>query len=324
MMRASEEQELHEIRKTIIVAIASDEPLMNRLVLKGGNALDIVHRLSERSSLDIDFSMSGDFADAEDLRATSDRLFSALRDRFDSLGFVVFDEKLESRPKTRGPTILTIWGGYYAAFKLLKKEKYRELGGMPGFPVEQSVLDKMRREAHIAGPGFLRIFEIEISKFEYTEGRVLIDVDNYACYVYTPAMIAAEKLRAICQQLPSYKLRANAAPRPRDFYDIHAIATRAGCDLASAEHHELVRQMFAAKQVPLPLIREIDSDTVRRFHEQQWPSVVNAVRGGPAHEFDFYFRFVTEESRRLFVSLGVQVSSVDQAGRIEDSPDWIV
>jgi hypothetical protein len=307
----AEEQELLAIRKTIIVAIASDESLMERLILKGGNALDIVHRLSERSSLDVDFSMSGDFRDAEDLRETSERLFAALRDRFDSIGYVVFDEKLEPRPRPR-PTGLafTAWGGYNATFKLLTKEQYRDLGGMPGTAPSGSVLEHMRRQAQVAGPNFVRKFEIEISKFEYTEGRVPMEVDSYTCYVYTPAMIAAEKLRAICQQLREYTRRANPAPRPRDFFDIHTIATKAGCDLAAEEHHDLIRQMFAAKEVPLELIARVGEDDVRAFHAQQWQSVVDSVRGGPPKPFDFYFDFVAGEAARLLSALNLPPSAV--------------
>jgi predicted nucleotidyltransferase component of viral defense system len=61
------------VRKTIIVAIASDDVLMERLVLKGGNALDIVYRLGERASLDVDFSMSDDFASKEEGSLTEKR-----------------------------------------------------------------------------------------------------------------------------------------------------------------------------------------------------------------------------------------------------------
>jgi len=45
-----------DIRRTAIIAMFSDDVLMEQLVLKGGNALDLVHGLTALGSLDIDFS----------------------------------------------------------------------------------------------------------------------------------------------------------------------------------------------------------------------------------------------------------------------------
>lgn len=302
-IKAYAEDELLEIRKTIIIAIASDEELVSRLVLKGGNALDIVHQLGVRSSLDVDFSMAEDFEDRNELEEVKHRLFRALRDRFDSIGYVVFDEKLEERPRNQGGPNLVIWGGYNALFKLIPKNLYKDLGGTPGTSPTGSVLDNMRRQAQVTGPNFERVFVIEISKFEYTEGRVLASVDDYDCYVYTPAMISAEKFRAICQQSSLYTKRKNPAPRPRDFYDIHTIATLAGCDIADPVHHALVQNMFAVKEVPLSFLSGIGAPESRDFHAQQWESVVNAVRGGVSEPFDYYFDFVAGEAERLFDAL---------------------
>jgi len=63
----SEQSKLERIRRLVITAMFADDVLMNRLVLKGGNALDIIHKLGTRTSLDIDLSMPGDF-DPEDLQ----------------------------------------------------------------------------------------------------------------------------------------------------------------------------------------------------------------------------------------------------------------
>lgn len=314
----ADEQQLLAIRKTIIVAIASDDVLMERLTLKGGNALDIVYRLGERSSLDVDFSMAHSFEGIDDMAEMRTRLFRALRDRFDSLkptGYVVFDEKLEQRPRTqpgqKPEAGLTLWGGYNATFKLIAKDvdvavrkrvEQRIKKKFDRAPTDAELLRARQAEAQVTGSGSERVFYIEISKFEYTEGRVLRTVEDYDCYVYTPAMIAAEKLRAVCQQLPAYELRKHPAPRPRDFYDIHTIATRAGCDLAAPDHRALVVQMFAAKHVPLRLLGQLDADDVRAFHAQEWPAVQNAVRG-TTRPFDFYLDFVVATARRLLTEL---------------------
>lgn len=294
----SPDSELLRIRETIIVAVASDEALVERLVLKGGNALDIVHKLGERSSLDLDFSMQGDFESASEVSDTEQRLFRALGDRFDALGFLVFDERFESRPRgDGGPGV--VWGGYSAQFKLITRRRFIELGGVIGVEPEARLLEAMQREAHVTGVGSQRSFVIEISKFEHTEGKQLVEVGGFDCYVYTPAMIAVEKLRAICQQSPLYAQRKHPTPRPRDFFDIHTIAVRASCDIAAREHRSLVNAMFSAKQVPLELIEDIGAPERRDFHAQQWRSVADSVRGGPAHDFDFYYDFVVSECRRL-------------------------
>jgi hypothetical protein len=299
---SSDEYELLRIRETIIAAVASDEALMERLVLKGGNALDIVYKLSERSSLDLDFSMNGDFESQEEIDETKRRLFVALRDRFDAIGYVVFDERFEVRPKGRGgPGV--VWGGYNALFKLITRKRFLELGGIVGAAPSDKVLSAMQRESQVTGAGSQRTFTIEISKLEHVEGKQVVEVAGFDCYVYTPAMIAAEKLRAICQQSPHYTLRRNPAPRPRDFFDIHTIAKRAGCDIAAPEHHDLVRAMFVAKDVDLELIRDIGAPGRREFHAQQWPAVVDAIRGGAPESFDYYYHFVVTEGLRLLYAL---------------------
>ncbi len=48
-------------------------------------------------------------------------------------------------------------------------------------------------------------FTIDISKFEFTEGKRPRDIEGAVVFIYSPEMLAIEKLRALCQQLPSYK-----------------------------------------------------------------------------------------------------------------------
>ena len=91
-----------EIRKRTIIALFSDDQLTDQLVLKGGNALRLIHRVSPRTSLDLDFSLQTDFPDFEESRQ---RIFRVLKDRFDSSGYVVFDESLEPKPRIRGTDI---------------------------------------------------------------------------------------------------------------------------------------------------------------------------------------------------------------------------
>jgi hypothetical protein len=275
--------DLSAIRRLIITAVCSDDMLLDMLVLKGGNALNLIHRIGDRTSLDIDFSMSGDFTD---LKEAGQRLTRALTDRFDAYGYVVFDCTLVQMPSE--PPSHPRWGGYRAEFKLIEKAKFQEVGGD---------LEGMRRQSLSVGdPRASRRFRIEISKYEYCEGKESVEVEDSLCYVYTPAMIAAEKLRAICQQMPMYPFVTFKVARARDFYDIYAIVTARALNMTSPEHIDLIRHMFEAKEVPLSFLRNIPE--TRAFHAQDWPAVRDTL-GEEDRGFDFYFDFVVALVQRL-------------------------
>ena len=106
----------------------------------------------------------------------------------------------------------------------------------------------MQREALAVGPNQKRTLKVDISKNEYVEGKIDQDLDYVTIRVYTPAMVAAEKLRALCQQMPEYVLKGNHRARARDFYDIFLAVTAAGVDLQSAESQRLIAEMFAVKR----------------------------------------------------------------------------
>jgi predicted nucleotidyltransferase component of viral defense system len=274
-----------EIRRLTITALFSDDVLFDQLVLKGGNAITLVHGLGNRASFDLDFSLTTDFPDLDDARRRS---LSALERRFASADYVVFDHKLVPKPALRGPDERPWWGGYELSFKIISSTAHRRLSSRPS---------KMPIEAQPVGPNQERTLRVDISKNEFTEGRIELDLDHYTIRVYTPAMVAAEKLRAICQQMPEYTLRAHARARARDFYDIHLAVSRAGVDLGTLASAELVRAMFDAKQVPIALLGTIA--TQREFHRPDWPDVVSAVGPGELKDFDFYFDFVVDEVSRL-------------------------
>ena len=266
----------------------SDDLLMERLVLKGGNALDLVHGLTGRGSLDIDFSIEGDFEDPDDVKT---RCFRALRDRFDSAGLLVFDEKFGPRPGTPRAGQDDRWGGYRIEFKLIAKDTAARLG---------ENLEARQRNAQVVGFAQEKVFAIEISKYEFCAPKVKREFDDYTIYVYPPELIAAEKLRAICQQMPEYLPVRNKRARARDFYDVHTVVTCTGLDMASPEYHELVLAAFEAKAVPLRLLGQIAEH--REFHRPDWPAVLQALTEDArrsVREFDFYFGFVLAEVEKL-------------------------
>ena len=156
----------------------------------------------------------------------------------------------------------------------------------------------MQARSATVSPGQQRIFRIEISKHEYCEPKAEHEFDGYTIYAYTPVMIAIEKLRAICQQMPEYPLISTSMKRARarDFYDIWAILTETGLDLGTPGHLALTEHIFAAKNVPLELIPRIPEH--RDFHHPDWPRV-QATVSGPLESFDFYFDAVVRASGAL-------------------------
>ena len=109
-------------------------------------------------------------------------------------------------------------------------------------------------------------------------------------------MIAIEKLRAVCQQMPEYPHRGQRAARARDFFDIYRVVTEFRIDLAGEDNLELARRIFAAKEVPLRLLDKIGGQ--REFHRPDWDAVKASVTGR-LEEFDFYFDFVLTAATRL-------------------------
>jgi hypothetical protein len=275
---------INEIRKLVIIAMFTDDALFGRLVLKGGNAISLVYGYGNRGSLDVDFSMEEEFPDFED---AGRRILTALQDRFGAAGYIVFDYRFGPKPAENKPGWPRSWGGYKAEFKIIEKVKFDELGGD---------IESIRRNASVVGPEQMRTFVIDISKFEYCQPKSEKELDSYTIYTYTPAMLAIEKVRAICQQMPEYGLRNRKTPRARDFYDIWLLISSGAVKFGGAANAELAANIFAAKDVPLALIDNIEQ--FREFHRPDWPAVVDSVIG-KLESYDFYFDFVVVESRKL-------------------------
>jgi len=200
---------------------------------------------------------------------------------------VVFDEKFEPRPSTQADAEMAAWGGYRLAFKLVELERYNSLSGD---------IEAIRREAIEIGPAHLRTFTVDFSKFEYCGEKQAAELDDYTIYVYSPAMLAIEKLRAICQQMAEYPARRTQQRRARDFYDIHQLVVEAGVNVSSVENVELMTRIFAAKRVPLALLPRL-RDT-REFHRPDWLAVEQTVKGA-LKRFDYYFDFVVNLTEAL-------------------------
>lgn len=272
------------IRTEIVAAVAGDPTLREQLVLKGGNALALVHKIGMRTSLDIDYSMADDLDDPDAFGAV---LEGALRMRFDRHDLVVFDFAFTPRP--RAASASRTWGGYNAEFKLI--------GRAAGSEVD---IQNMRRQALTVDgdPQAGRRFRIEISKFEFCGDQAEVPIDDdVVCRVYSLDLVAAEKLRSLCQQMDEYGNRRHPTPRSRDFYDLHAVVTEGAVDFGHPDLHTLVRASFEQKDVPLALLGALGQYV--DFHEQDWQQVLNSIPAGKPREFGFYADFVIAEVRKL-------------------------
>jgi predicted nucleotidyltransferase component of viral defense system len=276
--------DIRRIRELVIIAMFADDDLLETLVLKGGNALDIAHQMNLRASVDVDFSMSGDFDDLETIRSKIER---SLSERFDSAGYRVFDYKFMPKPTKSSRELPLFWGGYQVEFKIIERQQYSRLQG-----------DRvnLRRNATTIGSQQQRTFKIDISKYEYCDPKEELELDDFTIYVYTLPMIVIEKLRALCQQMPEYPLRGKGRARARDVFDIYAIITEKAVDIAAPENQALFRPIFAAKEVPLRLLSQLQEQ--REFHRSDWAAVEQSVSAS-LESFDFYYDFL----ERLVASL---------------------
>lgn len=283
--------QLDRIKRLAIVAMFSDDDLMERLVLKGGNALDLVHRVSARASVDVDFSMGGDFPQSE-FDAYRERVRRAPETTFELSRYRVFDVNMELKPPNITPEQADFWGGYGVEFKLIRTEDWRQ---------RSADIDTLRKAAIRIGQG--QKFTIDISRYEYVDDAEERDFEGYRIRVYSPLMIVCEKLRSICQQMQEYSpvVRRNraGAPRARDFVDIHSVVENKGVDLASPEDVAVLRRVFEAKRVPPALLGRIRS--FREFHEQDFAAVRSTAKPGAGvrDDFRFYFDYVVELAERL-------------------------
>lgn len=275
---------LDQVRERILSAICSDDLLFDRLVLKGGNALALIYRIGNRASLDLDFSIEGDFDDAGEVGV---RLAKSLQNQFEPYDLHVFGFTFEAKPAI---PVDYWWGGYRCTFKLISKQLAEEL---------LFDLNDMSRQAIVTDPtSQRRKFTIEISKYEFISAEMRpIGGGEEKIKVYSPALLAAEKLRALLQQHPEYPLISQAGKRSRgrDVYDIWVISDALALDLGS--HYEHVLAAFKAKHVDMSLLSKLDE--VRSLHEASWSDVEASV-GEAIESYGYYFDYVKDITNRLY------------------------
>lgn len=278
--------ELERIKKLSVIAMVSDDYLMKNLVLKGGNAIDLIYKISDRASIDIDFSISNEFKKNE-LKTIEGKIKKNLEETFFTEGLIAFDVKFYEKPTTLNEKLKTFWGGYKIDFKVIPKDLYNK---------HFNDTDSLRRNATIVDLKQRKTFNIEISKYEFCTDKEAKEIDGYRVYAYTPEMIVFEKLRAICQQMPEYReiVKTNMRPRARDFYDIYLLMNKFSIDLNTDKNKKLISEIFKVKKVPLLFLKKLPNQ--KEFHRQDFSSVKSTVREiGKLKDFDFYFDFAVKQ-----------------------------
>lgn len=289
-------ERFRQIKHLAIIALFSDNDFLDILVLKGGTALEF-YDIDYRLSIDLDFSIGDEFK--QDLSTIREKIEVALQDSFREAGYIVFDVKLRERPNKVSPDLADFWGGYIIEFKAIELEKYEQLS---------TKIDSLRKNATVVGPLNKRIFSIEISKHEYCEPKQESELNGYTIYIYPPPMLVCEKIRAICQQMPEYGeiVRSSSqTARARDFYDIYLLVERYQIDLTSEGNIHLLKNIFAAKRVPLSLIAKVSG--TKEFHRDNFTAVKATVGENAAlKDFDFYFDYVVAYCQRFLETLGIE------------------
>jgi len=276
--------DIRDIKLKTLSAILSDDVFLNSLVLKGGNAIDLVYDMSSRSSIDLDFSMENDFE--RDIDEVRDLLERALKSEFEKSDFKTFDFKLIKKPRSIPIELEKFWGGYTLEFKIISNEDFKK---------HEDSLDAVRRNAIKINDQSTK-FTVDFSKYEFVGGKKPTEVDGLTIYAYTPEMLAFEKLRALCQQNLKYKdfvINMTSKSRARDFIDIHTITNTYSIDVNSKDNKALCLKIFQAKKVPIEYVREIKDQF--ELHIQSWEKVLATLdQNKKYNDFEYYFNYTLD------------------------------
>lgn len=274
---------IEQIKMLTLRALVNDEKLMNQLVLKGGSALQLAYNISNRASIDLDFSIANDFIKTE-RSGIEEKLKLLLETEFLKHNLNVFDIEFRDKPKLNR---IKWWKGYLLQFKVIDKAKYNP-----------SEIAKTRMAAFKLNGQSPR-FSVDISSYEYTASKQIKEVEGTVFYVYTPQMIVFEKLRALCQSIPDYSeiiTTASVKGRSRDLYDIWNLCDQFSIDFKSSESSMILKEIFSAKKVPLQFLNRLE--TYRDQQMQDWVNVEDTLTE-KSNGFDFYFEFVLEQIAKI-------------------------
>lgn len=271
---------IDEVLTETIIAIYSDPAPSIKLLLKGGSAIRLFDNLTSRLSVDADFSIS-------DVLTKEDAFFKAIQSkivqRFERHNFDIIDFNWNPKPRRRKDQP-TWWGGWRIEFKIVS-DAHREKS-----------LATQRRNALIPEGASSSKITVEISEHEYFKKGRTKTIGGVKIHGYTRELIVLEKIRAICQQHPDYKIRRHSANRARDFYDIYELTKDVDDDFAHrCSGH--IENVFKAKEVPLHILSALWEEDFIDSQRQGFDQVRDTVRG-TTYDFDVYvenLRFLVKE-----------------------------
>lgn len=296
-----------KIRATILKAIFKDDSLSDIVILKGGNALALLE-ISDRTSIDIDFAINRtkDIAEEEEGK----RFENAIKNEFNSLGFVIHDYKFTAKPRKRKETTPPFWGGYKIEFKIIKKSIVSEI--VKKYDSERST-NKIRAKSELIDPSNQKkIIEIDLSFNEYTENSQTVDFEGVKVFVYSPLMIIYEKMRALCQQMEQYPYKSVGSARARDLHDIYMIITNEKDDnmnrdfVINQENLKILTQIFSAKKVDLTLLTMLDQEK-DKLEKDYNDTVVVTINPKDIVNFDFLFEYIKEIMSECYEILNLNI-----------------
>lgn len=176
--------------------------------------------------------------------------------------------KLVEEPQPRSaPSWPAFWGGYRGEFRLARADL-----------ADRMPLEGLRRQSEVLGERNKRSFKIDISRHEHVgdAAREHQLPSGTIVYVYSDRLLVAEKLRALCQQMPEYQ-HGHRSPRARDYFDIARLLAARPEVRPDAEFARLLSRVFAAKEVPLSWISRLGDEAVVAFHRQDFVERVRAT-----------------------------------------------
>lgn len=267
-----------------LTAIYKNDLLNAKLYLKGGQYLRVKENLKNRFSVDTDFSYDGKIEESEVYFET---LKDCLIQEFHSNGFYLFAFKFSRRPKMLAADTPDFWIGWAVEFKFIESEKRNlEIG-------------QLNREAIIAeGTSSPKVL-IDISQSEYCGSSDIVKLKSVEVKTYSRELVILEKLRALCQQHPDY-LYKDGNPRGRDYFDIEQLWSKAISepDLDEAVFKagllKHIKEVFAAKDVDLGLLKKIQEEKFVDSQKLNWPSVEATVAKDVLKPFDYYIENIKE------------------------------